>query len=165
MSEQPRTIIKAQVESAFHKYADTVYKIALSQTKNKTDAEDVFQNVFLSLMRNKKEILTEEHMKAWLIRVTLNCCKKHFSSAFRQRTTALTTDIPVMPPEEYEIYHEVMALPKKYRLAIHLFYYEDMSIEAIAQALNIKPSTIKSHLFRGRQMLKERLKGEYGFHE
>lgn len=156
---------KADVDTALEKYADTVYKIALSHTKNKTDAEDVFQNVFLRLVQNKKEISTEEHMKAWLIRVTLNCCKKHFGSAFRRKTVELPADIPYMPPEEYAIYHEVLALPKKYRTAIHLFYYEDMSIEAIAEQLNTKPSTIKSHLFRGRQLLKETLKGEYAFNE
>jgi RNA polymerase sigma-70 factor (ECF subfamily) len=114
----------AQVEAAYRNYADMVYKVALSQTKNKTDAEDVFQNVFLSLVRNKKEILTEEHMKAWLIRVTVNYCKKLFSSAYRRHTTELTGEVmggAIITPEERGVLEEVLALPPKYRLAIHLF--------------------------------------------
>lgn len=152
-------------EAALEQFADTVYKVALSQTKNRADAEDVFQEVFLRLVRNKKPIESREHMKAWLIRVTLNCCKKHFNSAFRRRTTELSEDIPYLPPEELGVYQEVLALPPKYRTAIHLFYYEDMPVEEIARALGAKVSTVKSHLFRGRQMLKEKLKGEYAFHE
>ena len=164
MSEKSYTG-QLDVELVLEMYSDTVYKIALSQTRDRNDAEDIFQEVFLRLVRNKKEILTAEHMKAWLIRVTLNCCKKHFSSAFRRKTAELSEDIPYIPPDELQIYHEVLALPKKYRTAIHLFYYEDLSIETIAEMLNAKPSTVKSHLFRGRQLLKEKLKGEYGFDE
>jgi RNA polymerase sigma-70 factor (ECF subfamily) len=154
-----------QVEAALRDYADMVYKIALSQTKNKDDAEDVFQNVFLSLVRNKKEIATEEHMKAWLIRVTINHCKKLFSSAYRQRTTELTEDMAIFTPEEQGVLAEVLELPPIYRAAIHLFYYEEMPIEAIAAALDVKPSTVKSRLHRGRAMLKEKLKGDFGFDE
>jgi RNA polymerase sigma-70 factor (ECF subfamily) len=154
-----------QVTAALRDYADMVYKIALSQTKNKDDAEDVFQNVFLSLVRNKKEIVTDEHMKAWLIRVTINHCKKLFSSAYRQKTTELTEDMAVFTPEEQDVLTEVLELPPLYRTAIHLFYYEEMTIEEIAATLEVKPSTVKSRLHRGRAMLREKLKGEYGFDE
>jgi RNA polymerase sigma-70 factor (ECF subfamily) len=155
----------AQVEAAFKTYADMVYKIALSQMKCREDAEDVFQNVFLSLVGNKKEITSDEHLKAWLIHVTLNHCRKLFASAYRRKTVPLTMDIATLTPEEHNVLDEVLALPPKYRLAIHLFYYEDMSIEAIAANIGANPSTVKSHLHRGRLLLREKLKGEYGFHE
>lgn len=156
---------QVNVESVLEKFSDTVYKVALSQTRNRADTEDVFQEVFLRLVRNKKEILSDEHMKAWLIRVTLNCCKKQFRSASRHKTSELTEEIPYIPPEELGLYHEVLALPEKYRIAIHLFYYEDMPVEEIARAIGTKSSTVKSHLFRGRQLLKEKLKGEYALSE
>ena len=162
MESQCRQI---DIESVLAKHADTVYKIALSQTKNKADAEDIFQEVFLRLMRNKTEILTDEHMKAWLIRVSLNCCKNLFASAFRRKTDPLTEDIPYLPPESQGVLREVLALPKKYRTVIHLFYYEDYSIEEISKLLNTKAPTVKSQLFRGRQLLKEKLKGAFAFNE
>ncbi|MDR0220453.1 MAG: sigma-70 family RNA polymerase sigma factor [Lachnospiraceae bacterium] len=154
-----------RVEAALRDYADMVYKIALSQTKNKDDAEDIFQNVFLSLVRNKKEIATDEHMKAWLIRVTVNHCKKLFRAAERQRTTELTEDMAIFTPAEQDVLTEVLELPPLYRTAIHLFYYEDMTVDGIAAALEVKPATVKSRLHRGREMLREKLKGEYGFDE
>jgi RNA polymerase sigma-70 factor (ECF subfamily) len=98
-------------------------------------------------------------MKAWLIRVTINHCKKLFSSAYRRKTTELTEDMAIFTPEEQGVLTEVLELPPLYRTAIHLFYYEEMTIEAIAATLDLKPSTVKSRLHRGREMLREKLTG------
>lgn len=154
-------IYTVDIDAVLRQYSDTVYKIALSQVKNKNDADDVFQEVFLRLVKNSKPISSSEHMKAWLIRVTINCCKKHFKR-WSSKTAELLEDIPYVTPEEHDIYYAVLELPPKYRSVIHLFYYEDLSIKQISDILNLKETTVKSQLSRGRDKLKEKLKGEFG---
>ena len=156
--QNPETYI-ADPEAALREFSDTVYRIALSQTKNKHDADDVFQEVFLRLVMHAHKIVSHEHLKAWLIRVTLNCCKKHFKS-WRTGNTELIEDIPYITPEEHEVFYAVLALPQKYRAVIHMFYYEELSIKQISGILDTKESTVKSQLFRAREMLRETLKGE-----
>lgn len=145
-------------------YSDMVYKLALSQTKNRADADDVFQEVFLSFIKNTKPFQSEEHKKAWLIRVTINRCRKIFRSAWFRRTVSLkepfSENLQFDMKEKSDIYDAVLQLPRKYRTAIHLFYYEEMSIAQISKALSIPESTIKSHLYRARQILKHKLEGE-----
>lgn len=151
-------------EEVVELYADMVYKIALSQVKNKEDAEDIFQEVFLNYMNCNKTFISSEHEKAYIIRMTVNSCKKYFRSAwFRHRAdysevTEMTQGV-TMDTEEDSIYSSVLELPPKYRLVIHLFYYEEMTIAEISSQLQIKESTIKSQLMRGRTMLKESLAG------
>lgn len=145
-------------------YSDMVYKLALSQTKNRADADDVFQEVFISFMKNTKPFESEEHKKAWLIKVTINRSRKIFRSAWFRRTVSLT--MPLSETLQFDIeeksvvYDAVLQLPRKYRIAIHLFYYEDMSIAQMSKALSIPESTVKSHLYRARQILKHKLEGE-----
>lgn len=149
-------------EEVVELYADTVYKIALSQMKNKEDAEDIFQEVFLNYMNSDKTFVSVEHEKAYLITMTVNSCKKHFRSAwFRHRadyselTEAEMASMSTSGEGKYEeVYEAVLRLPSKYRLVIHLFYYEEMSIAEISSSLHLKDSTVKSQLMRGRAMLK-----------
>lgn len=145
------------------KYFDTVYRLALSQTKNQADAEDITQDVFLSFVQNTKPFSSHEHIKAWLIRVTINRSLSLFSSVWHKRTEALTDEIPFDSPEKSDVYYAVLDLPPKYRAVIHLFYYEDMSVADIAIALKRNESTVKSQLHRARELLKNKLKGEYDF--
>ena len=157
---------KLSAEYFVKKYADMVYRIALLQTKNKSDADDVFQEVFLRLVKYIDTIESEEHGKRWLIRVTINRAKTHFTSAWYRHTLLRETN----EEESYElefnedkeiIYQAVKELPEKYRTVIHLFYYEELSIVEIAEILNKNTNTIKSQLSRGRELLKEKLKGEF----
>ena len=151
------------VEVALHKHSDMVYKIAFSQTKSKHDADDVFQEVFIRLVKHKEKIMSEEHLKAWLIRVAINCSKNHFK--MWKAVMPLDEDIPYVTPEEHDVLCAVMELPAKYRTVIHLFYYEELSVKEISSSLNIKESTIKSQLSRGRDMLREHYGGgnlDYG---
>lgn len=150
-------------KEAVEKYFNTVYRLAFSQTKNKSDAEDVTQDVFLRFMQKNDGWRGEEHMKAWLLRVTINRCHDHFTSSWRKRTEPLTDDIPFSSPEKSDVYYATASLPPKYRAVIHLFYYEDMSVAEIAKSLGIKETTVKTQLHRGREMIKSRLKGEYDF--
>ncbi len=141
------------------KYFNTVYRLALSQTQDKHKADDVLQEVFLRFLKSDKAFKDEEHVKAWLIRVTINCSKNTFSDLWVKRTVPLTDDLTFDMPEKNDVYSAVAKLPQKYRTVIHLFYYEDLSVSVIAKYLKTKESTIKSQLHRGREMLKALLGG------
>lgn len=148
------------------KYFDMIYKLALSQTKNREYADDVVQEVFLRYIKTDTEFQSEEHIKAWLIRVTLNCSKSIFTTSWHKKNVPLSEreDMPVFDTtEKSDVYYAVAELPQKYRAVIHLFYYEDMSVEQISKYLGTNPSTVKSQLSRGRKMLGEKLKGGYDF--
>ena len=146
------------VSETIRAFADTVYKVALNQMKSREEAEDVFQDVFCRYAFCKTEFKDHEHKKAWLIRVTLNCCRNRFASAWFRHTTGLSDDQPAGSMQESrEVFDAVMRLPKKYRTVVHLFYYEDMSIREIGQALGIKENTIASQLDRARELLRKSL--------
>ena len=158
-----KQILGMPVQDIVKKYFDTVYRLALSQTKNKSDAEDITQDVFLRFVQNSKPFSSFEHIKAWLIRVTINRCHSLFTSSWHKKTEALSEEIPFDSPEKSDVYYAVLELPQKYRTVIHLFYYEDMSVAEIGKVLNRNESTIKSQLHRARELLKSKLKGEYDF--
>ena len=150
------------VDEVIEKYADMVYRLAFSRVKNKNDADDIFQEVFLRYIKNEREFETEEHRKAWLIRVTINCSNSFFSSAWIQKFVPIaeTEPDPYEGPEELGLHEVLMELPVKYRTVLHLFYYEDLPINEIGRILKRKPATVKTQLMRARQMLKEKLKGD-----
>jgi len=150
-----RTYKQAMIE----KYFDTVYRLALSQTQECHRADDVLQEVFLRYIRSDKAFESEEHIKAWLIRVTINCCKSSFTNAWNKKTVPLTEELSFELPEAEELYLTVSKLPRKYRAVIHLFYYEDLSVKDIAKYLKLKESTVKSQLYRAREMLRQMLEG------
>ena len=141
------------------KYFDMVYHLAMAQVKNKTNADDIVQDVFLKYIQSAKRFESDEHIKAWLIRVTINCSHSLFTTSWYKKTVPLEDELVFEMEEKSDVYYAVLELPEKYRTVIHLFYYEDMSIAEISVALKIKESTIKSQLSRGREMLREKLKG------
>ena len=159
--EKSRTDISS--DEIIRRHFDMVYRLALSQTRSIPNAEDVTQEVFLRFIQKYESLKSDEHIKAWLIRVTVNCSKSIFMGAWNRKTVPLTDEISFDTPEKSEVYFAVQSLPSKYRAAIHLFYYEDMSIKEIAGCLGLKQSTVKSRLFRGREMLRTKLKGGYDF--
>jgi len=158
-------MIHNSAEEVLNKYTDMVYRLAYARTKNKYDADDIFQDVFLKYVKSAPEFTNEEHQKAWLIRVTINCSKSLFNSSwFKKRVSMEDKDVRDMEVTEdnidegNDVYTAVMQLPLKYRTAIHLYYYEDYSIIEISSILSSKESTVKSWLRRGRNMLEEILK-------
>lgn len=142
------------------RYADMVYRLAYAQTRSKSDAEDVFQDVFLQYLKKAPAFESEEHRRAWLLRVTVNYCKRLWRSAWRRHTVPLEETIPFRQPDESALYETLGRLPKKYRLVLHLFYYETMSAEEIARTLNAKPSTVRTWLTRARRRLKHLIEEE-----
>lgn len=147
-------------------YSGTIYRIAYARTRNKQDAEDITQNVFLKYISANKRFDSEEHRKAWLLRVAVNCTTDFVTSAHYRHKAELDevpeeSDEPSYELEEKgEVWYAVQSLPEKYRIPIHLFYYEDMPIAQIAVITNERESTVRSQLTRARSMLKEILKEE-----
>ncbi len=140
------------------RYSDAVYRLAFHSCKNAADAEDIVQNVFLKLYREKKEFESEEHLRRWILRVAVNESKSLVcSSWFRKRAPLeeLAGSLDFQAPEESELFLCVMALPQKYRMVIHLFYYEDYPIKEVAELCGLKESTVQTRLQRGRERLKK----------
>lgn len=152
-----------EVNRAVEKYADTVFRICILHLKNKSDAEDIFQEVFLKFALNDKEFENANHEKAWIIRVTINACKDLIKSFFRNRTISIDELISVADEEKEDLSYvleAVLKLPVKYRDAIYLHYYEGYSALEIGEILGKNENTVYSILSRGRSMLKESLEGD-----
>ncbi len=143
-------------------YIDTVYRVALSYVKNPADAEDVTQEVFLALLRTRPDFTCEDHAKFWLIRVTVNACKKLFRSPRRKEIPLeeYVQSLPFREPSHSDLFLAVMSLPMKYRMPLYLHYYEEYSTQEIAELLKIPKGTVCTNLKRGRETLKELLKEE-----
>lgn len=160
-------VTREDFDGVMRKYADMVYRLAYSRTGNPTDAQDVVQDVFLRYIRADKTYNDEEHRKAWLIKITVNCSKSLLTSAWNRHRSAEEQDENRGECDsrfdeidtKSEVYGAVLALPVKYRTVIHLFYYEDMSVAQIARATGAGESAVKSQLSRARAMLRESLKG------
>ena len=149
---------KISAAQAFEKYSDMVYRLAVARVKNKYDADDILQEVFLRFIKAKDKVENEEHLKALLIRITINCSKSMLTSSWFKRTEPLSESFSVS--DEYsDTLDSVMRLPQKYRTVIHLHYYMGYSVDEIAGILKSKPSTVKSQLHRARQKLKLDLEG------
>lgn len=152
------------IDEILREYSDMVYRIALTNTGQKFDADDIFQEVFLAFFKSPVQFESEEHIKHWLIRVTVNFCKKHHRSAWQKKTVPLDTAMQLpacMTEQEFAVYDAVCKLPVKYRTVIQLFYFEDMTVEEISRTLHRKNTTVKSQLARARAKLREMLKGDY----
>ena len=131
----------SQAEETVRRYSDMVYRLAFARTGNTADAEDVYQEVFLRYLRSDPQFTSEEHRKAWLLRVTINCAKKLHAAPWRRRTEPLSETLEAPSPD-------------KYRTVLHLYYYEDMTTEEIARLLDRSPATVRSQLMRGRDRLR-----------
>ena len=138
---------------AFEQYTDTVYRVAVHNTPNQSDAEDVTQDVFLRLLQCGKHFKDAEHMKAWLIRVTINLCRNRYRAAKRE---VLLEDIPQEAPqaEDGSVLEAVKRLPESERNAIYLHYYEGYTAAEIADILHSRTNTVLSWLRRGREKLR-----------
>lgn len=141
------------------KYIDTVFRVALNCLKSGTDADDVTQNVFLKLWKERKPFESEEHIRNWLIRVTINECKSFLRSPWRRAENFedYARSLSFTAPEHSELFYAVMELPSKYRVPVYLYYYEGYSTEEIASMLSIPRPTVATQLRRGRELLRKLL--------
>ena len=146
----------AEIMELFDQHHDMVYRLALSYTKSRQDAEDVVQTVFLKLLDGKSPPQPGKE-RAWLAQVTVNACRDLLRTFWRRRTEPLDESIPFESPEDGELYAAVMALPPRYRVAVHLHYYEGYTSEEIGMILGQRPGTVRSHLSRAREALRRYL--------
>lgn len=141
------------------RYINTVFRVAFHYTKSSADAEDVTQNVFLKLLRQDKVFESDEYVRNWLIRVTLNECKNLVRTrwwrheSYEDYAASLTFE----KTAHSDLFYAVMELPKRYRIPIYLYYYEEYSTQEIADILKVPKSTVCTQLKRGRELLKKSL--------
>lgn len=158
--EQNPHCTAAELEQAMHTYGPTVYRLAYSQLRSTADAEDVYQEVFLRYFRKRPRFDSEEHRKAWLLRVTLNRARSHLSSAWRRHTVPLESQVSFPEVESRQLDEALSQLRPGDRSLLHLFYFEELSVREIANLLNRKESTVRTQLTRARNRLKTIMKGE-----
>jgi len=143
-------------EDAIEQFGDTIYRVAMNMLKNEPDTQDVFQDVFLRFVKHKKKFASLEHAKAWFIRVTINCCKDFFRKQKNHHDLDSARDIKATATKQYGMTEHVWELDEKYRIVIHLHYYEQYKISEIAELLKENENTIKTRLSRARKILKEK---------
>ena len=151
---------ETELRAAMELHGDRIYRLALCRLQNTADAEDVYQDVFLRLLRQNCAGWDEEHLKAWLIRTALNrCADVH---RFRLRRPVMEwRDIAGTEPDTgaAELWAAVAELPEKLRTAIHLHYAEGYSTEEIAAIVGCPAATVRTRLLRGRERLRDLLGG------
>lgn len=156
--------MRQPVQELIERYQGNLFVAAFQICKNREDAEDVVQDTFLQYHTNKKEYESEEHIRAWLLRVAINKAKNVNLTFWRRNKQPLEDYMETLTFETKEasdLFEAVLALPEKYRVVIHLFYYEDYSVKEIAGVLKVSESNVKVRLSRGREMLKQALKEEW----
>lgn len=175
MSDSARPIVRSErfVTEAMRAWGDMVWRLAWARTGSRADTDDVYQDVFLSLARDASDLDDPDHLKAWLLRVTINRCRELHRTAWRRRTASLddadaTKLASLTDPraaaafeqvERTEIWHAVSRLKPKYREVIHLHYQEELSCDAIAEVLGVSASTVATRLQRARNQLRTHLEG------
>lgn len=144
------------------KYKNTVFRAAYSYCRNISDAEDISQEVFLKFYTLDRVFQSENEEKAWLIRVTVNKCKDIFKSSWYKTKTSLEEcrEVYSMNESQSELIDVLMSIPEKYRIVIHLYYYEQYSVKEISEITSRKESTVQTHLQRGRKLIEKKLKEE-----
>ena len=152
-----------EANRAIERYSDTVRRLCMIHLKNYADTEDIFQTVFLKYVLSRASFESEEHEKAWIIRVTINACKDLLKSFFRSRTVSLDQlldQAAPQGPDHREVLEAVLSLPPKYKDVVYLHYYEDYTAPEISKILGKNVNTVYTLLNRARQLLKEKLGGD-----
>lgn len=153
--------MRLPVDMLVQRYHQNLYAVAYSVCSNREDAEEAAQDTFIQYHISKKEFDSEEHIRAWLIRVTINKAKNAAKSFRRRNRTSLEDQLTTLSFESEEasqVFEAVMQLAPKYRIVVHLFYYEDYSVREIAEILKISEANVKTRLSRARAMLRDTLK-------
>lgn len=160
-------ITQDYVSELLDKYGNMILRISYTYLKNQADAEDVLQDVFLQIMDKKPDFSDEAHEKFWLVRVTSNICKNKLKQFWNKNKCSIDDVGEISSYDTYStdsnVMKAVMSLPEKYRVAVHMFYYEGYSTVEISKILGKSEVTIRSILHRARSKLKDLLKEEYDF--
>ncbi|MBQ9934517.1 MAG: RNA polymerase sigma factor [Lachnospiraceae bacterium] len=142
----------------YDQYSEHVFRLACSFLGSPVDAEDMVQDVFLKVYEKQCNI-DKGKEKAFLLKVTANCCRDYLKQANRRRVLAyddMENELyyESLSSKESELLQAVMNLPRKYRIVIHLHYYEGYTFKEIAHILHLSPSAVSMRIHRGREELK-----------
>jgi RNA polymerase sigma factor (sigma-70 family) len=151
-----------RVSDAVEKYGNLIRRICFLNLQNKSDLEDVFQDVFLKLLLHEEPFENEDHERAWLCRVTFNRCKDLHKSFWHSRVGSIEDmEIPYDTPEQSERIPAILALPADWKEVIYLHYYEEMTIPQIAGIMGKNQNTVYTILRRAKARLKVDLEEDY----
>lgn len=156
--------MRMETRVIMEKYKDNLFSVAFNICQNAADADDVVQDTLIQYHTINKQFCNEQHIRAWLIRVAINKAKNINMSFWRRVSVPMEEYIETLSfetPEAENLFEEVLRLPEKYRIVIHLFYYEDYTIKEIAGILHTSESNVKVRLTRGRKLLKKVLQEEW----
>lgn len=156
--------MKIETKVVMEKYKDSLFSVAFNICKNAADADDVVQDTLIQYHTTNKQFCSEQHIRAWIIRVAINKAKNINKAFFKRVSVPLEEYLETLAfetPEDENLFEEVLKLPEKYRIVIHLFYYEDYTIKEIAGILHMTESNVKIRLTRGRKLLKNVLQEEW----
>ena len=160
-------VTKDYISDLLDKYSDMVLRIAYTYLKNRADAEDIVQDVFLRIIDKKPSINDENHEKSWLIRATINMCKNNVNMFWNKNKCSIDDVQEFAVSDKYNtdtsVFQAVMALGEKYRVVVYMYYYEGYSTPEIADVIGKNETTIRSLLHRARNKLKDMLKEDYDF--
>ena len=143
-----------KIEEIVEKYSNMIIQIAYQNVFNKSDAEDITQEVFIKLMKKIGTFVSEEHMKAWIIRVTINLSKDYNKSFWNKNTTAIDEELKYYDKEIQDTFKEIEKIKPEYRNIIYLYYYQGYKINEISKILSMNSNTVSSYLTRARKELK-----------
>lgn len=146
--------MKIEIREVVEKYSTMLLQISFQRTFSKFDSEDIVQETFIKLMKNSQKIDSEEHLKYWLIKVTINLCNDYNKSFWKKNITELDENQSEFNTEEVNLLKEINKLKPKYRDVIYLFYYQGYKIKEISEILKMKENTVSSNLSRARENLK-----------
>ena len=149
-------------DNIYDRYSNRLYAAAFNICRQQQDAEDAVQDAFIRLYHSRKDFESEEHIKAWLMRVTINAAKstkRLFWNRMRSSYEEYMDSLVFEEESDKGLMDEVLKLPEKYRIVIHLFYFEEYKVKEIAEILNTSENTVKTRLLNGRRILKDKLEG------
>lgn len=155
----PEMILGNSYEDIVDDYADLITRICILNLRNIDDTKDCFQNVLMKLFLKKDDFQDQQHLKRWLIRVSINECH-NYQRLFYKPQINIDDVIIAGHQEQLTLLSEVLKLPKKKRNVMYLYYYEGYKCAEIASIMKMKENTVKSHLKRGREELRKKV-GEF----
>lgn len=160
-------LTQEHISELVEQYGDMVLRLSYTYLKNKADAEDVVQDVFLKIMEKHPDFNDKAHEKSWIMKVTVNTCKNKLNLFWNRNKRSMDEVAETAVCDTYDIdsnvLKAVMSLPDKYRIVVYMYYYEEYSTPDIAKIIGKSEATVRSLLHRARNRLKEMLKEEYDF--
>jgi RNA polymerase sigma-70 factor, ECF subfamily len=155
------------IEAIMNLYGEDILHIIYCYVKDKTLAEDLAQEVFLTVYLKLASFKQDSSLKTWITRIAINKCKDHFRTSYFKKTwlssvmhgflkdTKPSAEEDCMQKDSGEgLLQAVVSLPVKYRESIILYYYQEFSVKEISSLLSVNEATVKSRLKRGRERLK-----------